>query len=53
MFMGEYHHNIDEKGRIVLPGKFREDRTKIVVTRGLEKCLYLYTTEDWQKVETK
>ena len=53
MFMGEYHHNIDEKGRIVLPGKFREDRTKIVVTRGLEKCLYLYTTEDWQKVVTK
>ena len=51
--MGEYHHNIDEKGRIVLPGKFREDRTKIVVTRGLEKCLYLYTTEDWQKVVTK
>ena len=51
--MGEDHHNIDEKGRIVLPGKFREDRTKIVVTRGLEKCLYLYTTEDWQKVVTK
>ena len=53
MFMGEYHHNIDEKGRIVLPGKFREDRTKIVVTRGLEKCLYLYTMEDWEKVVNK
>lgn len=51
--MGEYHHNIDEKGRIVLPGKFREDRTKIVVTRGLEKCLYLYTMEDWEKVVNK
>ena len=53
MFMGEYHHNIDEKGRIVLPGKFREDRTKIVITRGLEKCLYLYTIEDWEKVVAK
>lgn len=53
MFMGEYHHNIDEKGRIVLPGKFREDRTKIVVTRGLEQCLYLYTIEDWEKVVAK
>ena len=53
MFMGEYHHNIDEKGRIVLPGKFRENRTKIVVTRGLEKCLYLYTMEDWEKVVNK
>ncbi len=54
MFMGEYHHNIDEKGRIVLPGKFRtDDMTKIVVTRGLEKCLYLYTIEDWNKVVSK
>ena len=54
MFIGEYHHNIDEKGRIVLPGKFRNnDMTKIVVTRGLEKCLYLYTVEDWEKVVSK
>ena len=54
MFMGEYHHNIDEKGRIVLPGKFRsEDMTKIVVTRGIEKCLYLYTIEDWERLVAK
>ncbi len=53
MFMGEYHHNIDEKGRIVLPGKFREDRNKIIVTRGLEKCLYLYTEEEWERVVAK
>ncbi len=54
MFMGEYHHNIDVKGRIVLPGKFREyAKDKIVVTRGLEKCLYLYTIEEWQKVVSK
>ena len=54
MFMGEYHHNIDEKGRIVIPGKFREKATsELVITRGLEKCLYLYTTEEWNKVVAK
>lgn len=54
MFMGEYHHNIDEKGRIVIPGKFRgNEMTKIVVTRGFEKCLYLYTSEEWNKVVSK
>ncbi len=54
MFMGEFHHNIDEKGRIVIPGKFRSnDMDKIVVTRGLEHCLYLYTMKDWEKVMSK
>ena len=51
--MGEYHHNIDEKGRIVIPGKFREDNTKLIVTRGLEKCLYLYTENEWNKIVEK
>ena len=42
MFMGEYHHNIDDKGRIVIPGKFRiEGIDRLVITRGLEQCLYL------------
>lgn len=53
MFMGEYHHNIDEKGRIVVPGKFRENNSKLIVTRGLEKCLYLYTESEWQKMVDK
>ena len=54
MFMGEYHHNIDEKGRIVIPGKFREITTnKIIITRGLEKCLYIYTLEEWDKIVSK
>jgi MraZ protein len=53
MFMGEYHHNIDEKGRIVIPGKFRENACKFVITRGLEKCLYIYTLEEWNKVVNK
>ena len=52
--MGEYHHNIDEKGRIVIPGKFRnEEMTKVIVTRGIEKCLYLYTVEEWDKLVAK
>ncbi len=53
MFMGEYHHNIDDKGRIVLPRDFRKTDEKIVVTRGLEQCLYLYTMEEWEKVVSK
>ncbi len=54
MFMGEYHHNIDEKGRIVIPGKFREiAKDELVITRGLEKCLYVYTKEEWNKVVSK
>lgn len=54
MFMGEYHHNIDEKGRIVIPGKFRDKANgQIVITRGLEKCLYLYTVSEWEKVVSK
>lgn len=53
MFMGEYHHNIDEKGRVVLPGKFRDiARDKIIVSKGIEKCLYLYTTEEWENMVT-
>jgi len=54
MFMGEYHHNIDEKGRIVIPGKFRElTSEKLIVTRGLEKCLYVYTEDEWNKLVDK
>lgn len=54
MFMGEYHHNIDDKGRIVIPLKFRDKGIdKIVVTRGLERCLYLYTISDWEQLVSK
>lgn len=54
MFMGEYHHNIDEKGRIVMPSKFREVlRDQFVIARGLEKCLYVYSKEDWNNLVRK
>ncbi len=54
MFMGEYHHNIDEKGRIVIPTKFREILAdNFIVTRGIEKCLYVYAKKDWDKLVDK
>lgn len=54
MFMGEYHHSIDEKGRIVIPTKFRmELKEKFIITRGLEKCLYVYSEKEWNKIVEK
>ncbi len=54
MFMGEYHHNIDEKGRLIIPAKFRETLgNKFIITRGIEKCLYIYSQEDWDKIVKK
>lgn len=51
MFMGEYHHSLDEKGRIIIPSKFREELgDSFVLTRGLENCLFVYAMEDWNKI---
>lgn len=50
MFIGEYKHNIDEKGRLAVPSKFKEIFSKgVVVTRGFDKCLFVYTEKEWQK----
>ncbi len=54
MFIGEYSHNIDEKGRLAIPVKFRADLSKgAVVTRGLDNCLFLYPMDEWQKMAEK
>lgn len=52
--MGEYHHNLDEKGRIIIPSKFREEiGNKIVITRGLDECLFAYSMEEWNEIVKK
>ena len=54
MFMGEFHHNIDEKGRLVIPNKFRlELGERFIITRGLEKCLYAYSISEWNNIVDK
>lgn len=54
MFIGEFQHSVDEKGRLAIPGKFRAElKTGAVVTRGLDNCLFLYTKKEWSKLATK
>jgi MraZ protein len=58
MFYGEYLHSIDRKGRIILPAKFRESAKahfieKFFVTRGLDKCLFMFSEEEWRTQESK
>ena len=54
MLIGEYHHNIDEKGRLIIPSKFREDiGNSFVVTRGLDGCLFVYSLVEWEKIVAK
>lgn len=53
-FMGEYQHNIDQKGRLIIPSKFREALGDIfVLTRGLDNCLFIYTQSEWETLEEK
>jgi MraZ protein len=54
MFIGEYSHNLDNKGRLAVPVKFRRELSKgAVVTRGLDNCLFLYTKTEWAKLAEK
>ena len=54
MFIGEYKHNLDEKGRLAIPTKFRLDLSKgAVVTRGLDTSLFLFPKEEWDKLAEK
>lgn len=54
MFMGEYHHTIDTKGRMIVPAKFRDGLgDSFVLTRGLDQCLFGYPMEEWKIIEEK
>ena len=54
MFMGEYHHSIDDKGRIIIPSKFRSELGEsFVITRGLDNCLFVYSLVEWNKLVDK
>lgn len=54
MFMGEYNHTIDAKGRLIVPSKFRELLgDAFVVTKGLDGCLFAYDNEEWKRFEEK
>lgn len=54
MFMGEYHHTIDTKGRMIIPAKFREGLGEtFVLTRGLDQCLFGYPMNEWKILEEK
>ena len=51
MFIGEYQHNLDAKGRIVVPGKFREElHANFILARGLDGCLSIYSLKQWDKM---
>lgn len=54
MLMGEYHHAIDDKGRLTIPSKIRYDLGEnFIVTRGLDNCLFVYPNEEWNAIITK
>ena len=58
MFYGEHEHTIDKKGRLIIPSKFREslkeyDIENLYITRGLDKCLFMFSEEEWKAQETK
>jgi len=54
MFMGEFQHSIDVKGRLIIPSKFREELGEtFVITRGLDQCIFVYPLKEWQQIEQK
>jgi MraZ protein len=54
MFLGEFAHTIDDKGRLTIPAKFREDLASgVVITRGLDGCLWAYSRSEWEQLAEK
>jgi MraZ protein len=51
MIIGEYRHTIDDKNRLSLPAKFRQEMgRKVVITPGLDSCLFIFTVKEWEKI---
>ncbi|MCX5780571.1 MAG: division/cell wall cluster transcriptional repressor MraZ, partial [Firmicutes bacterium] len=54
MFLGEYQHSLDSKGRIIVPAKLREELgARFIATKGLDNCLFLYPLDEWRRIEAK
>ena len=54
MFMGEYNHTVDAKGRLIIPSRFREElKNEFIVTKGLDGCLFVFPGNKWQIFEEK
>lgn len=54
MLLGEYKHNLDQKGRVAIPAKFRERlKSGAIITRGLDKCLFAFETKEWETLSKK
>ncbi len=54
MFMGEYQHTVDTKGRLIIPAKFRDSLgEEFIVTKGLDGCLFVFPQNEWQAFEEK
>ncbi|MCK5706947.1 MAG: division/cell wall cluster transcriptional repressor MraZ [Candidatus Aureabacteria bacterium] len=58
MFYGEYEHTVDEKGRLIVPSKLRAPMKdnfidRFFVTRGFEKCLFIFAEQEWRRIEEK
>jgi len=54
LMMGEYHHNIDDKNRLIIPSKYRDElKDEFIITKGFESCLFVYPLDEWQKIFSK
>ncbi|MBI2034022.1 MAG: division/cell wall cluster transcriptional repressor MraZ [Candidatus Liptonbacteria bacterium] len=54
MLLGEYKHNLDSKGRVAIPAKFREElKAGAIITRGLDNCLFVFAAKEWEALAKK
>ncbi|EQD77412.1 MraZ, partial [mine drainage metagenome] len=54
MFMGEFRHSLDDKGRLFIPARMRDELgPRFVITKGLDRCLFLYSGREWEGVQEK